>query len=126
MSNLSLAEIDALQARARQDSKTEAVVLIAVGIVATVGQVLGLASGSAAGWSSAWYWLATPLAFAACWVALRRHRRATGVGTPTATVGRLTAALILLALLIPFAFFLFGPVLDAGGRPGALSSYFRS
>ena len=115
MSDLSLAEIDALRARARQDSQTEAVVLIAVGIVATVGQILGLASGSMIGWSAAWYWLATPVAFAGCWVALRRRRLATGVGTPTATVGRLAAALILLALLIPFAFFLFGPFLTLMG-----------
>ncbi len=101
-------ELQALRDAARRDSKVEAVVLGAVGLVALVGSILTLRNGSL-GLSALWYTLATPLAFAGCWLYLRHRRRVVGVGTASQLVGWLAFTLAALAFSMPFAFFIFGP-----------------
>ena len=109
MAGVTVAELDALRDRARADSLVEAVVLCAVGAVALIGLLMQVAASPAGGWSWAWFWLATPLAFAGSWAALRWRRRTLGVGTPTRALGWLTVGLVVLALVVPFAMFVFGP-----------------
>ena len=109
MAGVTVAELDALRDRARADSLVEAVVLCAVGAVALIGLLMQVAASPAGGWSWAWFWLATPLAFAGSWAALRWRRRTLGVGTPSRALGWLTVGLAVLALVVSFAMFAFGP-----------------
>lgn len=115
MVDVTVAELNALRDRARADSLVEAVVLCAVGAVALIGQLIQVATGPATGWASAWFWLATPLAFAGSWAVLWWRRRSLGVGTPTGALGWLTVGLVALALVMPFTMFIFGPYLALMG-----------
>ena len=121
-----LDELDDLRRRALADSLVEAVVLCAVGVVGLVGQVLELATTRSSGWSDFWWWLATPAAFALSWGMLRWRRRVVGVGTRTRALGWVTVGLVVLALLMPFAFFVFGPYPALMGGVLIVGVYVRS